>query len=1602
MLFRAAATIAVLTFTFTSTAAGQTGTGTGLKGEYFPNTELKAPVALTRTDAAVNFTWATNSPLPTFAPDKFSIRWSGKVEAPVTGTYTFVTRSDDGVRLWVNQKLIINNWSEHGADWDQSVPVTLTAGQKYDIQLEYFENKGNALIQLYWSYPNQAEQVIPQIRLYPQAITLQPPPPVMSRRWVSDLNWITATNGWGPVELDRSNGEQAPKDGRTMSIAGRKYSSGLGVHSKSEVRYPLLDRYDVFRAIVGVDDEVGDRGSVVFEVWLDGRKVFTSPVIKGSMPGLAIEVPVENAREMKLVVTDAGDGISYDHANWAEARLEGVESVRYLSSMNWMSATNGLGPVERDRTNGGAAEKDGERIKLAGMTYSRGLGSWANAEIRYDLDQKYERFSAVIGIDDSVGNTGSAIFEVWADNIRLYRSQTMRGNMPSELVSVIVTGRETLLLKVLDAGDGTVNDAADWGDAQLLPRNSDTTPGSIPAAPTELDADAGNGSVKLTWKASAGATSYQVFRGLTSGGQENTPIATNIAGTTYTNTGLTNGTRYYYRLKAINNFGASGYSSQVSAVPTVVIPAPTTAPSNVVATPSDTKITLNWNAVSGATGYRIFRGTTSGGQSSTPVGTVNGTSFGDAGLTNGTAYFYKVAAFNTGGQGPMSAQVSATPTTALTAPSVTATAGDAQITLAWPAVAGAAGYRVFRGTTSGGQSSTPIATVNGNSFVNTGLTNGTAYFYKVAAFNNGGQGPMSAQVSATPKTSLTAPSGLTATPGDTQVTLAWSAVQGATGYRVFRSTTSGGQSSTPLTTVNTPTFVNTGLTNNTTYYYKVAAFSATGQGPMSAEVSGKPVTSLTAPTNLTATPGDREITLTWSGITGATSYKVFRATTSNGQTTTAIATASGTSFTNTGLTNGTAYFYKVAAVNATGQSPLSAEATATPTTSLTAPANFTATAGDSKVTLTWAAVTGATSYRVFRGATSNGQGTTAIASPSGTTYTNTGLTNGTDYFYKVASVNSGGQSPMSVEVKVTPLAIPVAPTGLTTSGGDRTITLSWPAVAGATSYNVYRGTTTNGQATTPIAADVTATTFQDTGLTNGTTYYYKLTAKNASGEGARSAAVAGTPVSPAPTIDEPTRAAYRLLRQATWGPKPGELARVKQIGAAAFLAEQFAAPPSTYPDTLYDQSLEWTQEYFTRLALTGPDQLRQRVAFALHKIWVVSGVEVNRSDSIINYYRIMMNRAFGNYRDIMRDVTTSPAMGRYLNMLNNKSQASSGVEPNENYGRELMQLFTLGLVRLNPDGSPMLDGQGRPIPSYSEEDVKAVSRMLTGWTFGDGNPNTIPNNLASSNDRVPMEPVERFHDTTAKVLLGNNIPPGLPARQEMEQALDILFNHPNLPVFVSKQLIQMLVKSNPSPAYVQAVQNVFVNNGSNVRGDLMAVVRAILTHPEATGPSSTGNKLMEPVLFVVSQLRSLDATVADHPFMTDKSEEMGQKVLYPPSVFSYFSPGFRIRGTSLGGPEFQIYTSVTSLVRINFIAQLISGGFGADVTINYQPFVSLATDAGALVDYCNLLFQGGNMSAEMRNEIINAVQATPATNTTERVRTALYLTMAGAQYQVDR
>jgi uncharacterized protein (DUF1800 family)/fibronectin type 3 domain-containing protein len=834
--------------------------------------------------------------------------------------------------------------------------------------------------------------------------------------------------------------------------------------------------------------------------------------------------------------------------------------------------------------------------------------------------------------------------------------------------------------------------------------------------------------------------------------------------------------------------------------------------------------------------------------------------------------------------------------------------------------------------------------------------------------------------------------------------VSWNAVSGAAGYLIFRAA-AGTWNASPIAVVSVTTYTNTGLTNGTTYSYKVAAYTDGGTGPQSGEVSALPVGT---PTGLKGEGADTRISLTWQQAAGAATYTVYRSTSDVDSTFALIASGvPALSFLDAGLTNGTRYYYRVRAFAAGGASDMSSKVQVTPVEAppADAPGNVAAAPGNARIVLTWNAVAGAASYRVFRTTTGLFE-RVPIATVTTTTFTNTGLTNGTAYSYRIAARNTGGDGPFSNVVTATPTAPPPAPSPVSAAGGDREITVKWAPAPGATTYNVYRGAAAGQQAATPVASGLSIPMFVDT-VVNGPSYYYKVTALNSGGESPRSLEVTAGGDGPPAVVDPATQAAHAFLQQATWGPRTVDVERVRLVGAAGFVDEQLAQGPSVYPDALFTQPLEMAQEHFMQLALSGPDQLRQRVAWALHKIWVVSAVEVPSSSAIVTYYRLLMGGAFGNYRDLMRAITLNPAMGRYLNMLNNQSQHVTGVPPNENYARELMQLFTLGLAKLNPDGTAIIDSSGMPVPAYTEQDVAELARILSGWTFGDGNPATVPTSLRPENYRVPMEAVPAFHDPAAKFFLGHTFPAHQTAVQDLDQALDVLFNHPNLGPFISRQLIQQLVTSNPSPAYVSAVTAVF--NNPNARGDLAAVVRAILTHPEAGAQTSTSGKLTEPVLFVVASLRALDAAVTDQPFMTDRAESMGQKVFYPPSVFSYFSPGYRVRGTAvgsappLGGPEFQILTSVTSLERANFIGLLLGDRFGDDVTIDLTPYTSRAADPGALVDYCNLVFLGGRMTPEARKAIVAAVRASSTTaNALERARTALYLTLIIGQSQVDR
>ena len=494
---------------------------------------------------------------------------------------------------------------------------------------------------------------------------------------------------------------------------------------------------------------------------------------------------------------------------------------------------------------------------------------------------------------------------------------------------------------------------------------------TAPSAPQSLAATAGSGSVTLSWAApasdgGAAITGYNIYRGTSPGGESGTPVATNVSAAGFTDTGLVNGTTYYYRVAAVNSAGTSAQSNEAFGTPQLVQASVPSAPQGLAAAGGNGSVQLSWSAPasdggSAITGYDVYRGTSAGGESATPVATnVSGRSFTDTGLVNGTAYFYTVAAVNAVGVSAPSGEASATPrATVPSAPSgLVASGGNGSVVLSWtPPVSdgGAAitGYNVYRGTSAGGESATPLATgVNLTTFTDTSVVNGTAYFYTVAAVNSVGVSARSGEASATPHVAASVPSapqGLAAAGGNGSVQLSWSAPasdggSAITGYDVYRGTSAGGESATPVATnVSGRSFTDTGLVNGTAYFYTVAAVNAVGVSAHSGEASATPrATVPSAPLAVTASGGNAAVSLSWSipasdGGSAITGYDVFRGTSAGGESATPVASnVGGRSFTDTGLVNGTAYFYTVAAVNSVGVSAQSSEVSATPQTAATA------------------------------------------------------------------------------------------------------------------------------------------------------------------------------------------------------------------------------------------------------------------------------------------------------------------------------------------------------------------------------------------------------------------------------------------------------------------------------------------------------------------------------------------------------------------------------------------------------------------------------------------------------------------------------------------
>lgn len=500
------------------------------------------------------------------------------------------------------------------------------------------------------------------------------------------------------------------------------------------------------------------------------------------------------------------------------------------------------------------------------------------------------------------------------------------------------------------------------------------------------------------------------------------------------------------------------------------------------------------------------------------------------------------------------------------------------------------------------------------------------------------------------------------------------------------------------------------------------------------------------------------------------------------------------------------------------------------------------------------------------------------------------------------------------------------------------------------------------------------------------------------------------------TVTIPAGQADRFLQQTTFGPTPTLITQVQIQGLQNFLTSQFALPVTPYPDPIaLETGLGSVQQRYFVINLTAQDQLRQRVAFALSQIFVVGGDKVNDPTGYTNYLRLLDKDAFSNYRQIMGDVTLSPAMGHWLDMVNNgKPNVAAGDHANENYARELMQLFTIGTAQLNPDGSPQLDSNNLPIPTYTQDQVEAFARAYTGWTYP-LTPGTTQQKYNPAYWVGPMVAVDSNHDMGSKQLLqyagasgGGLLPAGQSSVADLNGALDNIFNHPNAGPFVCSELIQHLVTSNPSPAYVQRVAAVFANNGSSVRGDMKAVITAILMDSEARrgdDPASavaTDGHLQEPILLITGLLRAFNATT-DGSNLSFYASNMGQNPLFSPSVFNFYSPSYVIPGTTTLGPEFQILTTATSLNRVNWINTFAFGSFGGE-SVDFSSYATQASNPGALVDSLNALLMHGSMSADMKNSIVTAVQAVPAGSSQplQQAKTAIYLVASSSQYQIYR
>ncbi len=570
-----------------------------------------------------------------------------------------------------------------------------------------------------------------------------------------------------------------------------------------------------------------------------------------------------------------------------------------------------------------------------------------------------------------------------------------------------------------------------------------------------------------------------------------------------------------------------------------------------------------------------------------------------------------------------------------------------------------------------------------------------------------------------------------------------------------------------------------------------------------------------------------------------------------------------------------------------------------------------------------------------------------------------------------------------------------------------------------------------------------------------------------SGSGSDTPPGTATPATPAaPAAEKPATRdeAARFLTQATFGPVDADVDRLTSVGYAAWIDAQLALPATSHRASweAADAALKLANatasagqdqvfESFWKQAVTGPDQLRQRVAYALSQIFVVSlvdGTVGNNPRAVAAWLDMLGDQGLSTYRELLESVSRHPMMGVYLTSLKNqKADARTGRVPDENYAREVMQLFSIGLVELNDDGSARTVN-GAPVATYTPADIGGMARVFTGWSWacpdwpdngcffnGSANGNTDADRWFK-----PMLGYAQYHSTEVKTFLGTTI-----AAQAMSDpsaslrtALDTLANHPNVGPFIGRQLIQRLVTSNPSPAYVKAVAQVFANNGAGVRGDMKAVVKAVLMNPEARRVSDTSGKLREPVLRLAAYLRAFPHRSDTGNWRVGNTDNvassLGQTPLRAGSVFNFYRPGYVAPGTTaasagLVAPEMQITHETTAAGWVNYMRDNVASGVGQfngtvngvalnrrDIQPDFSAELALANDPVALVERVASRLTYGNAGAALKLEISAAVAglAIPALNTAgsnqaaidtakrTRVNAAVLLVLASPEFQVQK